>query len=214
MPDIQRVQIRRISGAAFAIEFIILYSGVKQQAMNKANQLNKYLPNLFEFGVIVIAGIGMYALISSGYLNIFAIKVIILLLSFIKTGWFIYESSKQILAITRQNLPYHRFLLMLGINMIQIILSFAVDYFLLHLADAGSFNGIIESNRIAYQFFDFFYYSCLNFSFFGFGDITPNHISAKIITLTEVLLAFASVIFVLSDFVTLKDSLGKNDKNT
>jgi hypothetical protein len=180
--------------------------------MNTTNQLNKYLPNLLEFGVIVITGIGMYALVNSGYLNVFAIKIIILLLSLIKTAWFIYESSKQILIITRQNLPYHRFLLMLGVNMIQIILSFAVDYFLLYLADVGSFNGIIESKLVLYQFFDFFYYSCLNFSFFGFGDITPNHISAKIITLTEVLLAFASVIFVLSDFVTLKDSLGKKEE--
>lgn len=180
--------------------------------MHQSIVIRRYLPNLAEFAVIVFTGIGMYGLIRSHFLNPFVCKIIILLLSLIKTGWFIYESSKQIVTITRQNLPYHRFLLMLGINMIQIILSFAVDYFLLYLTDTGSFNGITGDTSVLYQFFDFFYYSCLNFSFFGFGDITPNHISAKIITLTEVLLAFASVIFVLSDFVTLKDSLGNKEK--
>jgi hypothetical protein len=180
--------------------------------MHRPIALRKYLPNLAEFVAIIITGIGMYILINTRFLNPFVYKIIILILSLIKTGWFIYESSKQILIITRQNLPYHRFLLMLGINMIQIILSFAVDYFLLYLTDTGSFNGITTATGIFYQFFDFFYYSCLNFSFFGFGDITPNHISAKVITLTEVLLAFASVIFVLSDFVTLKDSLRNKEK--
>jgi hypothetical protein len=170
--------------------------------------VQKYLPNLLEFSVIVLIGTGVYALVQAAWIAPLFIKIIILVLSLLKTGWFVYESSKQIASITRENVPYHRFLWMLGINMSQIILSFAVDYYLLYCTDPGSFNGVTIATSAFYQFFDFFYYSCLNFSFFGFGDITPNHISAKIITLTEVLLAFASVIFVLSDFVTLKDSLG------
>ena len=56
-------------------------------------------------------------------------------------------------------------------------------------------------------FFDCFYYSVLNFSFFGFGEILPQTAAAKIVTLLEVVLAFFTVIFLLSDFISLKDSL-------
>jgi hypothetical protein len=56
-------------------------------------------------------------------------------------------------------------------------------------------------------FFDCFFYSVLNFSFFGFGEILPQTIPAKIVTLLEVILAFFTVIFLLSDFISLKDSL-------
>jgi hypothetical protein len=47
--------------------------------------------------------------------------------------------------------------------------------------------------------------------FFGFGDITPQIISTKALTLTEITLAFVTVIFVLSDFIGLKESLRTRD---
>jgi hypothetical protein len=43
--------------------------------------------------------------------------------------------------------------------------------------------------------------------FFGYGDITPQSIPAKLLTLSEITLAFVTVIFLLSDFISLKDSL-------
>jgi hypothetical protein len=52
----------------------------------------------------------------------------------------------------------------------------------------------------------------LNFSFFGFGDIMPQTIPAKIVTLLEVVLAFFTVIFLLSDFISLKDSLRREQE--
>ena len=56
--------------------------------------------------------------------------------------------------------------------------------------------------------FEFFYYSALNFMFFGYGDITPQTVPAKLLTLTEITLAFVTVIFLLSDFISLKESIG------
>lgn len=43
--------------------------------------------------------------------------------------------------------------------------------------------------------------------FFGYGDITPQSIPAKLLVLTEITLAFVTVIFLLSDFISLKESL-------
>ncbi len=47
----------------------------------------------------------------------------------------------------------------------------------------------------------------LVFMSFDYGDITPQTIPAKILTLTEITLAFVTVIFLLSDFISVKESI-------
>ena len=49
--------------------------------------------------------------------------------------------------------------------------------------------------------------STLNFSFFGYSEIMPQTVPAKIANLTEIVMAFVTVIFLLSDFISLKDSI-------
>jgi hypothetical protein len=55
--------------------------------------------------------------------------------------------------------------------------------------------------------FECFYFSVLNFSFFGYGDILPRSVPAKLVMLLEVVTAFTTVIFLISDFVSMKDSM-------
>jgi len=125
----------------------------------------------------------------------------------LKTGYFLAENLQHILLATRQEMLYHRFLALMGVNMAQITLSFALDYWLLETAERGSFTGFETATTPAVVFFDCFFYSVLNFSFFGFGEILPRTVPAKIVTLLEVVLAFFTVIFLLSDFISLKKSL-------
>ena len=131
----------------------------------------------------------------------------VVVLAVIKTGYFLIENLQHILLATAQEIPYHRFLALMGVNMAQITLAFAIDFWLLESAERGSLSGFDDSTTPARMFFDCFFYSVLNFSFFGFGDIMPQTIPAKIVTLLEVILAFFTVIFLLSDFISLKDSL-------
>jgi hypothetical protein len=100
----------------------------------------------------------------------------------------------------------------MAINMTQMILSFALDFHLLYLLDANSFQGVAGDIASSEALFDFFYLSTLNFSFFGYSDILPQTVPAKILNITEILLAFITVIFLLSDFVSLKDSLRSSDQ--
>jgi len=104
-------------------------------------------------------------------------------------------------------LAYHRFLALMGVNMAQITVSFALDFWVLESAEQGSFSGFDVASGPGHVFFDCFFYSVLNFSFFGFGDILPLTVPARLVTLMEVILAFFTVIFLLSDFISLKDSL-------
>ncbi len=43
----------------------------------------------------------------------------------------------------------------------------------------------------------------------GYGDIIPQTIPAKFLTMTEILVAFTTVIFLLSDFISLKESVAR-----
>jgi hypothetical protein len=131
----------------------------------------------------------------------------VLVLAAAKMLFFGIENIRQLQRASAENIPYHKFLLLLLMNVWQVITSFGLDYHLLHKLEPSSFAVIGEQLTGASLVFEFFYYSALNFMFFGYGDITPQTIPAKILTLGEITLAFVTVIFLLSDFISLKESL-------
>ncbi len=84
-----------------------------------------------------------------------------------KTLFFGTENLSQLYAAAREDLSHHRFLILMGINMTQMILSFAFDFHLLYLQNNLCFTGVSETVSGGEALFDFFYLSTLNFSFFG-----------------------------------------------
>jgi Ion channel len=166
-----------------------------------------YLPNVLEFALIILLGEAVVILEAYEWMNPDPLYALIVTICWAKTTWFIYETSTQLVNATKMNMPYHQFLMIAGVNMVQIILSFAIDYFTLVRVDINAFNGFNAEFNDLEMLFECFYFSCLNFSFFGYGDITPNNIPAKLVTLTEILLAFMTVIFILADFISLKESI-------
>jgi ion channel len=168
-----------------------------------------------EVVVIVLMALGLQALWNAHWLSAPVFCLMVLAAAFAKTVFFFVENLQHILMATQDDMPYHRVLGVMGVNMAQITLAFALDYWCLETAEPASFSSIDPTWTQAEQVFEFFFFSVLNFSFFGFGDVTPQTIPAKMVTMMEVLLAFFTVIFLLSDFVSLKDSLRvrKPDKN-
>ena len=127
----------------------------------------------------------------------------------VKTLYYFAETLWHLVRATASDLPYHRFLMLMAYNMAEVTFSFAVDFFCLKLLDVESFSGMPPQLTGAELMFECFYFSVLNFSFFGYGDITPAHIPAKLVMLMEVITAFSTVIFLLSDFVSMKESMRK-----
>jgi len=156
--------------------------------------------------ILAVAGI-VHEIWRAGLLPPAAVCWLVTALALAKTACFFVENLQHILLATSHEIPYHRFLALMGVNMAQITVSFALDFFLLEAAEAESFNGFVSGLGEPQILFDCLFYSVLNFTFFGFGDITPASIPAKLVTLMEVTLAFFTVIFLLSDFISLKDSL-------
>lgn len=135
--------------------------------------------------------------------------VAVLTVAVAKTLFFGIENLRQLKQASDENWAYHRFILLLLVNMTQIVTSFALDFYLLERLNRDSFAVIAEGLEGAELVFEFFYFSALNFMFFGYGDVTPQTIPAKALTLAEIALAFVTVIFLLSDFIALKESLRK-----
>jgi len=165
--------------------------------------------NILEYAVILLLGFIARWVFVQGWLSGNRFAAFVIVISFVKTGWFVLENSQQLIRATAQNLPYHRFLFLMVTNMSQIALSYAIDFYCLYRANIQSFSGIDPELGHYELMFEFGYFSVLNFSFFGYGDITPATIPAKIAVLTEIVLAFLTVIFILSDFISLKESLQK-----
>jgi hypothetical protein len=133
--------------------------------------------------------------------------VLVVIGCWVKTLLFSVEHVRQLVAAARANLAHHRFLILMGVNIAQMALSFAFDFHALWSAKPDSFSGIAAGTPSGEALFDLFYLSVLNFTFFGFGDIVPQTIPGRVVNLTEVVIAFAVVIFLLSDFMSLKESV-------
>ena len=164
--------------------------------------------NVAEFAVIIAVWWLFHMFFERGISRSVAVPLV-LLTSFMKTAFFGIENIRQLMEATRNNLAYHRFMLLMLVNMSQIILSFGLDYHCLHQISPTCFSTSLANATFAETVFEFIYFSTLNFTFFGYGDVTPQSIPAKCITMSEILLAFVTVIFLLSDFISLKESLSK-----
>ncbi len=163
--------------------------------------------NAAEFVLIGVVWCLAQALIQRAHIASEWLTLIVILLAWAKTAFFGIENLQQLMRASKDNMAYHRFMLLMLVNMAQITLSFGLDFHCLHCIDGGSFSSIDPTETVPEQIFDFTYFSVLNFTFFGFGDITPQTIPAKMLTLTEIVLAFVTVIFLLSDFISLKESI-------
>lgn len=125
----------------------------------------------------------------------------------LKTVYFVGETLWHLRQAVRSDLPYHRFVILMAYNMAEITLSFAVDFGCLVWVNPHSLSGIDPGMTGPAVLFECFYFSVLNFSYFGYGDITPAIVPAKIVMLTEVITAFSTVLFLLSDFIAMKESI-------
>lgn len=166
-----------------------------------------------EVVVIIVFAVLLQVLWAQHWLSARAFCLVVLAVAAGKTVFFFVENLQHILLATRDNMAYHRVLGLMGVNMAQITLSFALDFWCLETAEPASFSSIEPAWSGAEVLFEFFFFSVLNFSFFGFGDVTPLTVPAKLVTMMEVLLAFFTVIFLLSDFVSLKDSLRVRERH-
>lgn len=162
--------------------------------------------NALEYLIIILIAAATQNVMDHHWLSPAGMQVLIVALCWAKAVFFAVEEMIQLRDATRMNLAYHRFMWLMLVNMFQIILSFGLDYYCLLQVNAQSFS-VNQELQGAELIFECVYFSTLNFTFIGYGDITPQTVPAKLMAMTEISLTFLTVIFLLSDFISMKESL-------
>ncbi|HQQ93926.1 MAG TPA: ion channel [Bacteroidia bacterium] len=162
---------------------------------------------ILKSAIIILLGITVFYVDDRDFFNYRITLGIIIALSLLKSFYFVSISYQKILEVSIKNTAYYEFILFMATHIFVIIISFAADFFCLVQVDPRSITGINQTAGLFEKAFDCFYFSVLNFSFFGYGDIIPVTIPAKLILMVEALLSFMAIILVLSDFISLKESL-------
>ncbi len=152
-----------------------------------------------------------FALIEYFIIKIKAPKELVLALVFLfsisKVMYIVIKCFKRIVTISHTDLPYHRFLLFIAANVVLIVVSFSLDYLAIYRLDKTSFSGLEGTTNIIEEYFKLFYLSLLMFTNMGVANVVPVKIPAEILVMLEAIVSFVTLIFILSDYVTLRDSL-------
>lgn len=162
--------------------------------------------------IIILLGMAVFYIDDRDFFNYRYTIAIIIALSALKCIYFVSISYDKILEVSMKNTAYYEFILFMAMNITVVIISFSADFFCLLQVDSKSLQGIDHRLPLFDKGFNCFYFSALNFSFFGYSDILPESIPAKIIMLFETFLSFLAIILVLSDFISLKESIYQRSK--
>ncbi len=173
------------------------------------------LSTIIKYLVVIALGFGVFYFDDLEFFDTVFSKIVLLTICFGKCFYFIYESYKKILETNDKNIPYHNFLIFMAVNVSLMVISFGVDNYCLYKMEPASYSGLNGNYNEFHVIFEFFYYSLLGFTNFGFGVLVPESLTAKSLVMFEIILSFVSIIFILSDFISLKESISKrkNVKN-
>ncbi len=131
----------------------------------------------------------------------------VFLLAIGKNLFFTIQSLQKIRHVVNKKVAYFRFLIFMFVNILTIIFSYGVDYFCLYQISPGNFTGLPIGLTWPQLFFEFFYLSLLGFNNLGFYDVIPVSMAAKTLVMGEIMFYYFTIILILSDFVSLRDSI-------
>ncbi|PJZ54985.1 ion transporter [Leptospira adleri] len=166
------------------------------------------LKTLVEYAVIILFGLGIVYLDEIEFSGI-EIKYLIVLLAGTKSIYFFIKGFRKISELSVMDLKYYEFLVFIAVNISVIIVSFGLDFFCLYRVDPASFSGLPSGAAVFGLLFKFFYFSLMIFTNIGIIKIIPESTEAEVAVIFEAILSFITIIFVLSDFLSLKESLGR-----
>lgn len=167
---------------------------------------------LLQHLVIILLGLGFFTLDAREF-DPATNRVLICLAVLGKAGFFVVSQAKRVLAMTMRDFGYHHFLLLLGMNILLVVISFAVDYGCLHTVDPASFRGLALHDGPLIVAFQCFALSLLMFSNIGPIGVEPITVAAQFVVMIEALLSFVTLIVFFSDFASLRDSIRDEARN-
>lgn len=141
-------------------------------------------------------------------------RILLVCFSLIKSGYFLVTGFRKILIFSKSDLQYHHFLLFIGLSIMLVVFSYVADYLCLYMIEPSNFTGINAGLPWYELLFKFLFFSVMIFGNLGVVTVAPASSVAEFLMMTEAILSFITIIIVLSDFISLKESLmGKRTKS-
>ncbi len=154
----------------------------------------------------VVAGLTYWLDGAMGWSDLTA-AIVIVLLALAKSVLVVWANLIRVHQVTAEHLPFHRYLAFLVLSLSLLIFSFGLDTYLLHRLVPGSYAGFAPQLSELELLFESYYFSFLNLTIYGVVEIVPKTVAAKLLLIFEEALVFLTLVYVLSDFVSLRDSI-------
>lgn len=172
-----------------------------------------HITQQFKYKELLIAALLVLAvsllewIITSGQKTSTALIIIIFTGCLLKVGYIMIKCFRRIVSISHKEIPYHSFLGFIALNILLVVITFSLDYFFVFQLDPSSFSGLETASTPLERYFKLFYLSLLLFTNMGVANVVPVTISAESLVMMEAIVSFVTLIFMLSDYVTLRESL-------
>ena len=124
--------------------------------------------------------------------------------SLTKIYFLVGHTFKKMSELVGDNHSFNHILLLLSAVIALIVISFAFDYHCLSQIYHNAFSGVNYSASIYSRLANFLYFSIVTFTTVGYGDIVPNLLIVKFITILEMISSFVVIVFVISKYIKTK----------
>ncbi|MAU15823.1 MAG: metal transporter [Muricauda sp.] len=178
---------------------------------------NAFYRQLFLKALPTIILVSILGLIVVGLPQIIAkplwIKVVVVL-ALIKSFFIVRLSFNQLSKIIGQSHLLSHVLVLFGLLITLIVLSFAMDYLSIYLFDGHSFKiGQTDLDSTMALFFEFLYFSLITFSSVGYGDVVPLSFEGKFLAMLEIVLSFFVLVFGIANINRIHVGEEKDSNN-
>lgn len=164
---------------------------------------------IFKYLLVIFLALIVFVVNASEHVSAQFNMYCVLVFAAFKSIMFMFQSLQKVIDVSKNDTPYYQFLIFLSLNITLIILSFAIDYYCLYKAQVACFSGVQHNQSSFYIFIDFAFLSIMAFTNFGYGNIIATSMLAKFMLTMELIISYAFIIFILSDFISLKESLAQ-----
>lgn len=134
-----------------------------------------------------------------------SIKFVIVVAILLKCVSHILLLMEKIAETLQYNRTYNWFINYVTVVSTVIVLSFAIDYYLLYKISNRTWTNGSSNSEI--EFFEFVYYSFMTYTTVGYGELKAIGKFDKVVTMIESLMSLSVFVFILSGFEGIKSSL-------